>query len=106
MVLSGIKLIFFIEVYMLLCFGFRVKTVVTPMFLIVVEQCLYRAKDVSAFCTALPLRRKRVGCSRSWEGTELEQLNQTGQKNVAYDIMSFSAVKAGVKKEEEGGHLK
>lgn len=58
--LAGIKLL--VEAHMMPCLGFLVKTVtMTHCCSAVAKQCLHRAKDISAPCTALPAR----GCGHS-----------------------------------------
>ena len=60
--MAGIELFFFLVAGVLPCFGFRMRTVLIThqCFLAVAEQCLYRAKDFSVSCAALPARRLGV----------------------------------------------
>lgn len=63
---------------------------------VVAEQCFRRVKeDFSASRVALPVRSWR--CTRSWEGTQLRQLAQSGQRDIPYHMMPCSAIKLGEK---------
>ena len=70
----------------------------TPMFLVVAEQCLHRAKDFSASCAALPARRLEAHQELGRDTVGI----QTDQRDVPCHMASCSAIKNGVKKEEEG----
>lgn len=65
----------------------------------IAEHYLHYIKAVSVSHTALPVRR--LGCTRSWEGTLPGQLTPTNQRNIpSHLIPSDSAIKAGGKQEE------
>jgi len=42
------------------------------------------------------------GYTRSWDGTQLGQLTQTGQRNIPYHMTSCSGVTSWSKEEQEG----
>lgn len=48
----------------------------------------------------LPCQRGGRGCTRSWEQTQPGQQTQTGQRDLSHNMVSCSAIKVGVKKEE------
>lgn len=54
LVSAGIESIFFLVAGTVLCFGFEMTMLVTPL-LVVAEQCLYPVKDFSASDAALPV---------------------------------------------------
>ena len=70
-----------------------------PIYLVVAEQYLYRAKDVSASHAALPEMRLGMHKGGDWEGTQPGQLIQTGQRNIPYRMVSCLVIKDGMKKE-------
>lgn len=74
------------------------------MFCIVdgVEKMLFllsRTKDFTASNAALTARN--LECTKNWEGTELQQLTYTNQRDIPYHLAPCSAIKAGVQNEEE-----
>lgn len=99
MVLAGIEQIFSEEASMMLGFGYWMKIVVTAVMLVVAVQCIHIVKVFYISDIALPVRS--WGCTSCWKRTQPEQLNRTGQKDIPYHMASCSAIKAGVKEEEE-----
>lgn len=106
-ILVGTELILFIylfisiEAYAMLCFGFfdENRGDNALMLLVVEEQHLHRAKDFSS------LPRKKLGVHKElgWDAARTGDHND--QRDVPYCLVSYSAIKAGEKKEEEGGCL-
>ena len=94
LVLAGIELIFFMVASMGLCFGFVLKTVlIIQGYFSYSEQCLHRVKVFSASHPTPPARR--LGGTRSWEGTQLGQLTPTDQRDISDHMVLCSAIKAG-----------
>jgi len=92
LVMDGKKLIFFIETGMMLCFGFRRKT------LLKAHQCfnlccavLSQSQWFFSFSTALPVRS--WGCRKGWKRAQPVQLTLTGLKDIPYLITSCRKIK-------------
>lgn len=91
---GGIKLIFFLQSGMVLCFGFRMCILlITHHYSSCCWAVLHRAEDFFASGDALPARRWR--CTRNWEGTDSGQLTQTDETDVLYHIASWWTIKLG-----------
>ena len=89
---AWIKLAFFIETHMMLCFGFLVKCTIW----IVVEWYLYGDKDFFyLFCC--PDNEE----ARSWK-EHSRTANPTDQRNIPQHMRSCSAIETGVWKEKWG----
>ena len=91
--------ILFVQAYMMVCFGFLMKIMMTT------HQCficcwavLHRANDALASHAALLVRA--LGMHKDCKGTELGELTQSDQKDAPYHMASCWTVKAGSKKEE------
>lgn len=57
------------------------------MFSIVVDRCLHRAKDFSAFCAALPLMRLKVHKDLGGDGTRTVDPDRPKGCRIPYGIM-------------------
>lgn len=77
----GLESIFFFptEACMVLHSGFVMETVSIVFWLLLSSACK-KGKAFSVSHTALPARR--LGCTRSWEGTQPRQLTHTNQRNI------------------------
>lgn len=62
----------------------------------------YIQLKISTFHVAPPARSWRF--TRSLEGTQTRQLTQTDQRDIPYHVVSYSAIKSLVKKEEGQGY--
>ena len=99
LVLAGIELIFFTVASMELCFGFLLKTV------LIILGCF-------SYCWAVLTHSQGLfcfshqwvgwGCTRSWEGSQLEQLTSNNQRDIPYCTTSCSAYKGGGRRRNGG----
>lgn len=71
----------------------RIKLITHHCFFIA-EQSLHSVKDFSASQNALPVRI--WGYTGRWEGAELGQLSQTGQRDTSYHMVSCRKQNEGV----------
>lgn len=88
LVLEGIELMFFMVAGTVLCFGFSIRIkLLTRWCFSSCRAVLTQSWGIFSFRTVLTVRSQ--GCTRRWEGTQTEQLAQTGQKvhSMLYGIM-------------------
>lgn len=69
---------------------------VTPVVLVVAEQCLHRAKDLFCFCPA----SEELGAHKELGEDTARTLTQAGHKDIPCYMASCSASKAGIMKKE------
>lgn len=80
------------------CVGFLMKMVITHHCFSYCKELLHRAKDISISLTALSARG--WGYTRNWEGHSQENWLRLAPWAIPFHMVSYSAIKAGVKKEE------